>query len=177
MLLVVDLYIPGLVRERLLVSFYRYNSKQAHGIDLVCKLLRSTGFINGQKRPEKYPENYFARVPLDETFVEMVLGRFRAVDIYNQILIYPLPEHRTTALANQAGMVVVCLFFSPNTINTQPSRMREISDKFFADNWIVNVYMGITVNLIDLWEPYKAAKAALNNTVDAMVIREHGVKV
>ena len=26
--------------------------------------------------------------------------------------------------------------------------------------------MGITVNLIDAWEPYKAAKTALNNTLE-----------
>ena len=26
--------------------------------------------------------------------------------------------------------------------------------------------MGIVVNLVDAWEPYKAAKTALNNSVD-----------
>lgn len=28
------------------------------------------------------------------------------------------------------------------------------------------MYMGITVNLCEAWEPYKAAKIALNNTLD-----------
>ena len=28
------------------------------------------------------------------------------------------------------------------------------------------MYMGITVNLCEAWEPYKAAKTALNNTLD-----------
>ena len=27
------------------------------------------------------------------------------------------------------------------------------------------MYMGITVNLLDAWEPYKAARTALNNTL------------
>lgn len=60
MLLVVDLHIPGVVRERLLVSYHRY-SAQTHGdsnIDDVCKLLRSTGFGN-VKRIANYPEEYF----------------------------------------------------------------------------------------------------------------------
>ena len=28
------------------------------------------------------------------------------------------------------------------------------------------MYMGITVNLCEAWEPYKAARTALNNTLD-----------
>jgi hypothetical protein len=31
--------------------------------------------------------------------------------------------------------------------------------------------MGMTVNLIDAWEPYKAAKAALNNTLDLQAVK------
>lgn len=32
--------------------------------------------------------------------------------------------------------------------------------------------MGITVNLVEAWEPYKAAKTALNYTLDTANIRE-----
>jgi WASH complex subunit strumpellin len=49
--------------------------------------------------------------------------------------------------------------------------MREIVDKHFADNWVINLYMGMTVNLIDAWEPYKSAKAALNNTLDLQAVK------
>ena len=35
------------------------------------------------------------------------------------------------------------------------------------------MYMGIVVNLIEAWEPYKAAKNALNNTVDAQNVKMH----
>lgn len=64
MLLVTDLHIDGIIRERLLVSYYRYspqrNDSQSN-IDDVCKLLRTTGFNNqpGVKRPSNYPEDYF----------------------------------------------------------------------------------------------------------------------
>lgn len=30
---------------------------------------------------------------------------------------------------------------------------------------VISMYMGITVNLCEAWEPYKAAKTALNNTL------------
>jgi WASH complex subunit strumpellin len=43
--------------------------------------------------------------------------------------------------------------------------MREIVDKHFPDNWVISLYMGMTVNLCEAWEPYKAAMAALNNTL------------
>lgn len=177
MLLVLDMNIPGIVRERLLVSYYRYSTQKQHGysrIDDVCKLLRSTGFINAAtaKRVPNYPEEYFKRIPIDRSFVEMVIGRLRSDDVYNQISIYPLPDHRTTALANQAGMLFVCLYFSADTLNGQTTRMREICDKFFADNWIISIYMGITVNLYHAWQPYKAAKSALENIMTVENVRE-----
>lgn len=177
----IDLYIPGEIRERLLVSFYRYSSKQQHRdshFDEVCKLMISTGFLNtpNSKRPVNYPENYFRRIEIAPKYLEAVITTLRSIDIYNQLSIYPMPEHRTAAFGTQAGMLVVCLFFAPNVLQIYSSQMREIVDKFFADNWIVPLFMGITVNLVDLWEPYKAAREALNNTTDIETIKEFSEK-
>lgn len=75
MLLVVDLHIPGEIRERILVSYYRYNAqRQSAGsnIDDVCKLLRSTGLANG-KRPANYPDDYFQLV---YTFKYIVISNY-----------------------------------------------------------------------------------------------------
>lgn len=113
-----------------------------------------------------------SRIPINETYVDIVIGRLRSEDIYSQISTYPLPEHRSTALATQAAMLYVVLFFSPNILQSQTAKMREIVDKYFPDNWILSTYMGITVNLIDSWEPYKAAKAALSNTLETSNVRE-----
>lgn len=61
--MVADLHIDGIIRERLLVSYYRYSPQRndtQSKIDDVCKLLRSTGYSNThQKRPPNYPEDYF----------------------------------------------------------------------------------------------------------------------
>ncbi len=43
--------------------------------------------------------------------------------------------------------------------------MREIVDRHFADNWVIALYMGYTVDLSIVWEPYKAARLALANTL------------
>ncbi|XP_053683160.1 WASH complex subunit 5 [Sabethes cyaneus] len=178
MLLVVDQQIPGIVRERLLVSYHRYSALKTDGdsnIDEICKLLRSTGFNDGSANKKmilNYPEDYFSRIPINSTYVEMVIGRLRSDDVYNQIAVYPLPEHRSIALANQAGMLYVCLFFATNTLHNQAARMREIVDKFFSDNWIVSFYMGITVNLLNSWDCFKAAKSALLNTFDTNNLKE-----
>ncbi|XP_058458718.1 WASH complex subunit 5 [Malaya genurostris] len=176
MLLVVDLQIPGLVRERMLVAYHRYSALKTDGdsnIDEVCKLLRSTGFNEGSSiKKSNYPEDYFNRIPVNATYIEMVIGRLRSDDVYNQISVYPLPEHRSTALANQAGMLYVCLFFATNALHNQAARMREIVDKFFSDNWIVSFYMGITVNLLNAWDSFKAAKSAMLNTFDNTNLKE-----
>uniref|UniRef100_A0A673J3R2 WASH complex subunit 5 n=1 Tax=Sinocyclocheilus rhinocerous TaxID=307959 RepID=A0A673J3R2_9TELE len=177
MLLVIDQKMEGEVRERMLVSYYRYSAARSSAdsnLDDICKLLRSTGYSShpGAKRPPNYPESYFQRVPISPTFISMVIGRLRSDDIYNQVSAYPLPEHRSTALATQAAMLCVCLYFTPSILHTQQAKMREIVDKYFPDNWVISIYMGITVNLVEAWEPYKAAKTALNYTLETANIRE-----
>uniref|UniRef100_A0A3P8QG19 WASH complex subunit 5 n=1 Tax=Astatotilapia calliptera TaxID=8154 RepID=A0A3P8QG19_ASTCA len=130
MLLVIDQKIEGEVRERMLVSYYRYSAARSSGdsnLDDICKLLRSTGYSSqpGAKRPANYPESYFQRVPISATFTSMVIGRLRSDDIYNQV---------------------------------------------------ISIYMGITVNLVEAWEPYKAAKTALNYTLDSANIKEQATR-
>ncbi|CAH0381661.1 unnamed protein product [Bemisia tabaci] len=173
MLLEIDRHIDGLIRERLLVAHYRYSAQQSSAssnIDDICKLFRSTT-INS-RQPPNYPEDYFRRIPINENLVSMVIGRLRSDDIYNQISAYPFPEHRVVALAPQAAMLYVCLFFDASVLHNQTAKMREIVDKYFPDNWVVNIYLGFTVNLIDSWDPFKAAKTALCNTLETSNVRQ-----
>ncbi|KAK6645588.1 hypothetical protein RUM43_001868 [Polyplax serrata] len=181
MLLVVDLHIKGIIRERILVSYYRYSAQRSNSesnIDDVCKLLRSTGFPKptGGKKAFQYPEEYFKRIPIQETYIDMVLGRLRSDDVYHQLKVFGLPEHRSTAFGNQAAMLVICLFFSPSILHYQTAVMREIVDKYFPDNWVINIYMGEILNLIDAWEPYKAAKSALSNSLEPQNLSEYSKK-
>ena len=80
---------------------------------------------------------------ISKTFINMVLGRLRSDDLYNQIVAYPLPEQRSTALATQASMLYVILYFAPDMLHTQQAIMREIVDKHFPDNWVSVTNVGI----------------------------------
>lgn len=110
---------------------------------------------------------------IKSSYIDVVLGRLRTDDIYNQLTVYPKSLHRSFALAQQASMLYVCLFFSPNMLHQQTAVMREIVDKYFPDNWIVPVYMGYNVNLAESWEYFKAAKMALNNTLEQGNIKSY----
>lgn len=66
----------------------------------------------------------------------MIIGRLRSDDLYNQVSAYPLPEQRSTALATQAYMLYVVLYFTPDLLYNQQAVMREIVDKHFPDNWV-----------------------------------------
>lgn len=175
MLLLIDFHIDGLVRERILTSFYRYSAIYHHSeahVDDVCKLFRSTG-NNKVKKAANYPVDYFARVPVNSLFVQMTIGALRSDDIYHQIgSAYPFPEHRTTAFSTQASMLVISLFFYPKVLSTDNPVMREITDKFFSDNWVVPAYMGFHLNLIEWWDGFKSAKLALGNTVDNARVKQ-----
>eukprot|EP01104_Vermistella_antarctica_P006079 TRINITY_DN16810_c0_g1_i1.p1 TRINITY_DN16810_c0_g1~~TRINITY_DN16810_c0_g1_i1.p1 ORF type:complete len:1181 (+),score=374.81 TRINITY_DN16810_c0_g1_i1:155-3697(+) len=194
MLLLLDERVEGIVRERMLVSYMRYMGQvAAEHLDEVCSLMRNTGYVPGTfsgaaaspqpaakgknrnnnnnapiiPRPKDYPESFFSRVNMPRTFVEMVVGRLRSDDIYNQVASYPHPDHRSTALGTQACMLYVTLYFVPHILYKNQAAMREIVDKHFADNWVVSYYMGATVDLTVAWQGYKAAELALNNTIDA----------
>ncbi|KAI0224187.1 hypothetical protein LSAT2_024791 [Lamellibrachia satsuma] len=181
MLNIIDARIDGMIREKMLVSYYRYSAAKHSAdsnVDDVCKLLRSTGFSSapGSKRPQNYPESYFSRIPVRKHFISMVIGRLRSDDIYNQVSAYPLPEHRSTALATQASMLYVILYFAPDILHMQHAKMREIVDKHFPDNWVISVYMGMTVNLLEAWGPYKAASTALSNTLQSANVNEQATQ-
>lgn len=73
MLLLMDKLIIGQVREKIVIAFYRYKGGQSSitYINEVCALVRDTGYLPPKynkgvtKRPEYYPDDYFARFPMD----------------------------------------------------------------------------------------------------------------
>eukprot|EP00299_Pterocystis_sp_00344_P017522 c8776_g1_i1.p1 GENE.c8776_g1_i1~~c8776_g1_i1.p1 ORF type:complete len:1014 (-),score=293.32 c8776_g1_i1:149-3190(-) len=172
-LLLMDLRIPGVVRERILIAHYRHKSdKERTNWDDVFRLCHGTGFdAANPKRVPGYPEDYFSRVPIDQKFVEMVVSRLRSDDIYSQIVEFPEPAHRSTALSTQARMLYVILYFIPDILENETSVMREIVDRHFSDNWVVALYMGYLVDLSVMWDPYKAARLALANTLQPNNVR------
>ena len=178
MLLIVDIKFEGSVREHMLVGYIRYSSQRSYmnsNVDDVCKLLRSTGYRpHAAAKPANYPESFFARFPINAQIIGQCIGRLRTDDLYNQYSVYPQPEHRSHALANQAAMLYVLLYFRADILHSEAAMMREIVDKFFPDNWVLSIYMGsLIVNLADAWDGYKSARSALANTLATINIRQH----
>ena len=65
-----------------------------------------------------------------------MIARLRSDDIYNQLRTYQNPDHRCTALSEQAAMLYVVLNFDPAILSNETATMREIVDKFFSNNWV-----------------------------------------
>ncbi|KAL0220768.1 hypothetical protein RCL1_000622 [Eukaryota sp. TZLM3-RCL] len=186
-LLLLDMHLPGIIRERLVISYYRYKgAAELPHFDDVTKLCRQTGFIpdyadkygfltvcpiSKGKRVKNYPEELFSRFRFDCEIISMLLGRLRSDDIYHRLEAYPSPDHRSVALSLQASQIFLLLFFDPEVLRSQEATMREIVDKHFSDNWIISFYLGHLVDLTVAWEPYKAARNALQNTVSTASVR------
>lgn len=187
MLLLMDIRISGPIRERLIIQYYRHKdeSRNVRIIDL-AKLCKDTGFRHDEpltKRPAAYPEEYFARLPMNPRLVDMILLRIRSDDVYNMSRVFPAPQHRSFALAQQASMLYVILYFAPVTLRDDTSCMAEIIARHFSDNWVVPIYMGICVDLSAEWERYRAAREALAahvlkpETVRTLIARHKGIFV
>lgn len=158
LLILLDERFDPLLRERAVIAFYRYKgASDIPNIDDVVSLCKQTGYDRAQpgKRPVGYPEEYFARFPMPRRFVNMVVGRLRLDDVYNQIGHYPSPDHRSTALASQASLLYLVLFFAPDVLHDGVAVMREVVDKHFIDNWVVAYGSGHLADLTHVWEPYE----------------------
>jgi len=150
MLLLMDSLIPGIAREKIVVSYLRYKGGQSSlpNAAEVCKLIKQTGYLHQKwtsgapKVPDRYPNELFSRFPINKEIVWSVISTIQDDDIYHQTASYPSPEHRSTALANQASMLYVILYFVPKVLEKDFTKMREIVDKHFADNWVLPYYMG-----------------------------------
>ena len=76
MLLVLDYYIEGPVRERLLVAYFRYSGEQHSNeskFEDIVQLLRSSEFSRHQgKRLAKYPESFFRYITIVATVLNFL---------------------------------------------------------------------------------------------------------
>jgi WASH complex subunit strumpellin len=94
-------------------------------------------------------------------------------DIYDTSRNYVKPEHRSFALADQASLLYVLMFFVPKFLRDENAKMREIVDKHFYDNWVVPVFLGYLVDLSFEWKLYDAASRAIKNTVTPKTIQAY----
>ena len=182
MLLLVDRLIPGPIREKLIVSYYRYKGQSTipHHQD-IFQLFASTGYSpptsfsdpKDETRPKKYPMDYFKRCNLNVELIEKIVGTIKGNDIYDQQLAYPTNnEYQTVAFSQQASLLVVTLFFCPRLLDKDKKNMFDIVSKHFHDNCVVSFYMGYTIDINEYWKDFKEAKTALDFHMKTNILKE-----
>ncbi len=98
--------------------------------------------------------------------VESLINSMKDDDIYEMQPVYGNnPIHRSIALSTQAAIIFALLPFCPMILDTAESKMREICDKHFPDNWVIPVYGGILCDLEVFWATFPAANKALRNNI------------
>ena len=171
-LLVIDILIPGNVREAIIISYYRYKGQATiQKIGDICRLLANTGF-GGDKKPITYPVEYFRRNEIKENIVAQIIDQVKDDDIYQQLRCYPSAEHRSVALSNQASIIFVLLYFHPTILEHQVEKMREIVSKHFPDNWVIPIYQGFVVDLTEYWKNFTGARTAIMGVITPERVRD-----
>ena len=56
-------------------------------------MCRRTGWQDAAPLPEKYPADYFKRLPLQSSFVQAVINQLKEDDIYQMNRIFSAAEH------------------------------------------------------------------------------------
>lgn len=192
LLLLLEHRLPGTLREQLLVAHCRCRgSTDFANFDAICALCRCvparessrlaavTSLLQGSPPPVlptmlmiSRPEELCARFPFPTRLMRSVISRLRTDDLYNQIRHYPDPEHRCAALGAQVACLYLLLNFTPETLQSDATVMKDVVDKFFQRWWVIPIYMGFTVDVSVAWDHCKAAKAALAATLAPQLVRD-----
>ena len=174
MMLILDIKIPGPVREGIIVSYFRYRGKSAiPNMNDVIKICGSTNISkNSNAKNPEYPVDLFARYQVNQTIVSHVINRIKDNDIYQQMKAYPSGSHRTVALANQGSLLYILLFFYPVILRDRNEDMRDIVNKHFCDNWFISYFQGYTADLFESWKKFRAAIQALERIITIEKVKE-----
>ena len=182
MLLLVDKLIPGPMREKLIVSYYRYKGQSTiPNFQEIFKLFAQTGYFpptsfsnpKDEVKPKKYPIEYFKRCKLETSLVEKIIGTVVGNDIYEQQLAYPTTnEYQTLAYSQQGSLLVVILFFCPDLLEKDRRIMYDIFSKHYHDNIVISFYMGYTIDIYEYWRDFKEAGNVLDSNIKANYLRE-----
>ena len=182
MLLLVDKLIPGPMREKLIVSYYRYKGQSTiPNFQEIFKLFAQTGYFpptsfsnpKDEVKPKKYPIEYFKRCKLEKSLVEKIIGTVVGNDIYEQQLAYPTTnEYQTLAYSQQGSLLVVILFFCPDLLEKDRRIMYDIFSKHYHDNIVISFYMGYTIDIYEYWRDFKEAGNVLDSNIKANYLRE-----
>lgn len=200
LLLMLDKEIPSRQRQVVIVCMYRYvGTADIPNFEQICSLCADTSFkwhqtlshqndqqqsqaeresrlMKVHKFPREYPSKYFSRLAIPTSLVSKIVTRLLSEDFYNQLVYFSLNDsnanHRSRALASQASLLFVLLYFHEEILEKEFSIMRELSDKHYADNWVVVIYPGFSLDVCSCWDHYKAAKAALTSVVTTECVKE-----
>ena len=171
------------MRERLVISYHRMAGRDptlgdTSNIDSVVTLCRSTAVrppATAHRSSHKHPADevrLFARFPLPSDFVRNVVGCLLSSDIYRRSTsAFPSVDHRSVALAGQASILYVVLYFDPHALREENAKMRSVVDRFFGDNWVVHVHGGLTADLGREWGRYGAARSAMAGVLGEESVR------
>ena len=182
MLLLVDRLIPGPIREKLIVSYYRYKgSSTIQNFQEVYKLFAQTGYVpptsfsnpRDEYKPKKYPVDYFKRCKLDEKIVEKIIGTVVGNDIYDQQLAYPTTnEYQTLAFSQQGSLLVVILFFCPDVLEKDRRIIYDIFSKHYHDNVVISFYMGYTLDICEYWKDFREASSIIDSNIKSNYLKD-----
>ncbi|KAE9421701.1 hypothetical protein Angca_003132, partial [Angiostrongylus cantonensis] len=68
--------------------------------------------------------------------------------------------------------IFICLLFKQSVLKTDHIRMRKIVEDFFRDDWVLQLGLGLNVNVLDAWQQYRAAFAAITSQMDIKIAKE-----
>uniref|UniRef100_A0A158P8E8 WASH complex subunit strumpellin n=1 Tax=Angiostrongylus cantonensis TaxID=6313 RepID=A0A158P8E8_ANGCA len=110
----------------------------------------------------------FERLKVNESFVDTCLSCCEAIHKEGASDFGKLHVDRNTLIK----WIFICLLFKQSVLKTDHIRMRKIVEDFFRDDWVLQLGLGLNVNVLDAWQQYRAAFAAITSQMDIKIAKE-----
>ncbi|VDM57935.1 unnamed protein product [Angiostrongylus costaricensis] len=110
----------------------------------------------------------FERLKVSESFVDRCLSCCEAIHKEGASDFGKLHVDRNTLIK----WIFICLLFKQSVLKTDHIRMRKIVEDFFRDYWVLQLGLGLNVNVMDAWQQYRAAFAAITSQMDIKKAKE-----
>lgn len=160
-LIAIEMYIPGTIRERLIIANQRYCKNEnispgatpsnaqtpANNFEHLCKLFQRTEKEYIADETPIVPKRYLDRMEISPFLLDQIIHALMTHDIYPfEGISFPSFKHHSARMSKQSSKLFVILQFKPQLMN-QSNLMRQIVDRFLGDNWVIPLYNGELVDL------------------------------
>ncbi|CAI2370736.1 unnamed protein product [Moneuplotes crassus] len=162
MLILLDRLTPSYSRERILVGYYRYKGQSSIGN---IKEIFNSAVVQDIPLVLHFLKGIPSSISIGSALAKTLSSKKKCCYLPNAELLF-FNTSQIYNFSSTRNHDFVCSFFLPKLLEDEETKMREIVDKHFYDNWVIPVYQGYLVDITQYCGQFEASRKAIKNNIN-----------